>query len=102
MAAANTNGRLAIPALAGLLVIKLMERRIPEMLLYVIEHWFSIGRTYVKWGTYFSRYFDLCGVRQRGVLSPYLFAIYIDSVFEKVAATRVGCHVKWACASILM
>jgi len=35
-------------------------------------------------------------------LSPYLFAIYIDSVFEKVAATRVGCHVKWACASILM
>ena len=38
----------------------------------------------------------------RGVLSPYLFAIYIDSIFEKVAATRVGCHVKWACASILM
>ena len=35
-------------------------------------------------------------------MSPYLFAIYIDSVFEKVAATRVGCHVKWACASILM
>jgi len=34
-------------------------------------------------------------------MSPYLFAIYIDSVFEKVAATRVGCHVQWACASIL-
>ena len=39
--------------------------------------------------------------RQGGVLSTYLFAVYI-SVFEKVAATRVGCHVKWACASILM
>jgi len=26
---------------------------------------------------------------------------YIDNVFEKVATTRVGCHVKWACASIL-
>ena len=60
------------------LFIKLMERRIPDMLLYVIEHWFSIGRTCVKWGTYFSRYFNLsCGVRQGGVLSPYLFAIII-------------------------
>ena len=47
------------------------------MFLYVIEHWFSIGRTCVKRGTYFYRYFDLsCGVRQGGVLSPYLFAIY--------------------------
>ena len=46
------------------LIIKLMERRIPDMLLYVIEHWFSIGCTCVKWGTYVSRYFNLsCGVR---------------------------------------
>ena len=43
-----------------------------------------------------------CGVRQGGVLSPYLFAIYVDSVYEKVAVTSVGCHVKWACVSILM
>jgi len=55
------------------------------MFLYVIEHWFSIGRTCVKWGTYFSRYFNLsCGVRQEGVLSPYLFALYIDSVLKRL------------------
>jgi len=41
-------------------------------------------------------------VRQGGVLSPHLFATYIDSVFEKVAALAVDCHVKWACVSILM
>ena len=28
------------------LFIKLMERRIPDMLLYVIEHWFSIEHLY--------------------------------------------------------
>jgi len=40
----------------------------------------------------------------KSVLSPYLYAtyIYIDSVFEKVAATRVGCHVKLACASMIL
>jgi len=61
------------------LFIKLMERWIPDMLLYVIEHWFSIGRICVKWGTYFSRYFNLsCGVRQGGVLSPCLFAMTVS------------------------
>jgi len=30
------------------LFIKVMEKRIPVMLLRVIEHWFSIGNTCVK------------------------------------------------------
>ena len=60
------------------------------MLLRVVEYWFSIG-TCVKWGTYFSHSFKLlCGVRQGGILSPYLFAVYIDSVYQKAAATRAA------------
>jgi len=85
------------------LFIKLMQRRIPINLLCILEHWFSIGSTCVKWGTYFSCLFNLkCGVRQGGVLSPYLFAIYIDSVFEKVRLTGSGCYIKWHCVSIIM
>ena len=41
------------------------------------------------------------GIRQGGVLSPYLFAIYIYSVAEKVRAESLGCHVKMMCLSIL-
>ena len=44
----------------------------------------------------------LCGIRQGGVLSPYLFAIYIDSVAEKVRAESLGCHVKMMCLSIIL
>ena len=73
------------------------------MLLCVTEHWFSIGNTCVKWGTYFSQSFKLlCGVRQGTVLSPYLLAVYINSVYQKAAATRAGCYFKGICFSILM
>jgi len=85
------------------LFIKLMEKRIPVMLLRVTEHWFSIGNTCVKWETYFSQSFKLlCGVRQGGVLYPYLFAVYINSVYQKAANTRARCYFKGICFSILM
>ena len=38
-----------------------------------------------------SRFVELsCGVRQGGVLSPHLFAIYIDSVVKKVSDSKNG------------
>ena len=50
-----------------------------------------------------SDLFVLCsGIRQGGVVSPYLFAVYIDSVIMKVAASNVGCHIKWFCINILI
>ena len=69
------------------LFIKLMKRRIPDNLLLLLESWFAIGMTCVKWHNVWSRWFRLsCSIRQGGVLSPYLFAIYIDSFIEKVQA----------------
>jgi len=53
----------------------------------------------------FSRSFVLsCGVRQGGVLSPYLhvFAVYMDSIFDKVKHSNVGCNLKWFCLSIIL
>jgi len=77
------------------LFIKLMQKRTPNNLLSIFEHWFSISSTCAKWGTYLSCFFILsCGVRQGGVLCPYLFAVYIDSVFEKVRFKASGCYIK--------
>jgi len=36
------------------------------------------------------------------VLSPYLFAVFIDSVVQRVQASGTGCHVKFACVCIIM
>jgi len=43
-----------------------------------------------------------CGVRQGGVLSPYCFACFIDSLVDEVQASGLGFHVNMACLSILL
>ena len=43
-----------------------------------------------------------CGIRQGGVLSPCLFAIYIDGLVKKVQSCGYGCYVCHACVSILL
>jgi len=44
-----------------------------------------------------------CGIRQGGVLSPYFFAIYIDSVVDRVNRDCLfGCYIASQCLSILL
>ena len=76
------------------LFIKLMERHLPNSILSILERWFAISVTCVKWCDKFSAFFNLsCGGRQGGVLSPYLFACFIDSVVDKVKSSGVGCYI---------
>ena len=47
----------------------------------------------VQWGSCRSRGFSVSnGVRQGGVLSPYLFALYLDGLLEELSNSGVGCY----------
>ena len=62
------------------LYLKLIKRGIPLMLLNVIINWYGKCSAVVRWESCYSRCFPVtCGVRQGGVLSPFLFAIYVDA-----------------------
>ena len=85
------------------LLVKLMDRKLPSEILNILEQWFSITVTCVKWNGCISQFFRLlAGVRQGGVLSPVLFAIFIDSVVDKVKSTGIGCYFFSVCVSIFL
>lgn len=85
------------------LFLKLMDRKVPINLLLVLEHWFNISATCVRWGDVFSDFFSVaCGVRQGGVLSPYLFAIYVDDIVQKINRSDLGCRLGLQCISVIL
>jgi len=49
-----------------------------------------------------SKFTHSCGIRQGGVLSPYLFAIYIDNLVDRIRNCPLGCFIKNVCMSILL
>jgi len=72
------------------LFTKLMKRHIPTELLELLENWLSVSSACVKWVDSWSRVFMISsGVRQGSVLSPFLFAVYVDDI-GKLQDSRVG------------
>ena len=58
---------------------KLLDRGIPISFVQLLRYWYSNLQRRVKWNNVLGDIFQvLCGVRQGGVLSPVLFALYID------------------------
>ena len=73
---------------------KLIKRHVPSCLIGVLCNWYSKLHSCVRWNGTLSAYFIVrCGVRQGGVLSPFLFNIYVDDLIAELEASDIGCHV---------
>ena len=60
----------------------------------MLAYWYSNQRVHIRWGSTVSGDFRvLTGVRQGGILSPYLFRFYVRDVIHVITSMRVGCNV---------
>ena len=76
------------------LFTKLMQRKIPVNLIKLLMSWYSNSIAVVNWYGSISKSYRLrSGVRQGGVLSPNLFAVYINSVIITIDESNLGCQV---------
>ena len=59
----------------------------------------------IKWGTAVSQYFRISnGVRQGGILSPKLFALYIymNGLSGALSHCKAGCYINEQCMNHIM
>jgi len=78
----------------NVLFAKLTERGVPLPFICVLKCWYRKCNVVVRWGGSLSRPFSIAaGVRQGGVLSPYFFAVYIDSLICVLEHSGHGCVV---------
>ena len=80
-----------------------MHRSLPVQLLTILELWFTVSVTCVSWYGHYSAFYSLtAGVRRGGVLSPFLFAVFIDGIVDKVKSSNVGCYISTTCCCIFL
>ena len=72
---------------------KLLTRGLPVSIVRFLSSWYYAQQMCACWNSSFSDSFHVSnGVRQGGVLSPMLFAVYVDSLLEMLEASGVGCY----------
>jgi len=82
---------------------KLHKRNCPAQFIMILQCWLSKSFTSVKWNGYLSNFVPLiCGVRQGSILSPFLFAVYVDNVLCRLHSMDAGCHINFVNFNSLM
>ena len=85
------------------LYIKLMERKIPLIILRLIINLFSKLCTVVAWnGARSSPVVLRTGCRQGAILSPTLFSVYVDDLLLELSRKALGCRINGFCFNSLM
>jgi len=76
------------------LFLKLINRKVPVGFVRLMKNWYSRLCCMVRWNDITGAAFPvLCGVRQGGILSPFLFAIYVDSLISDLRQSGYGLYI---------
>ena len=81
----------------------LIIQKVPLMIVRMLFFWYNNQEMCIKWGQATSDYFMVSnGVRQGGILSPRLFAVYVDDLSKQLIDARSGCFIEHQCINHVM
>ena len=82
---------------------KLIQREVPMCFVRLPKHWYKEQMMPIKWGKHFSEPFHVSnGVGQGVVLSQYLFAVYLDDLYNELNNIKAGCYIGEVLLNYLM
>jgi len=58
----------------------------------ILVNWYSVSAAVVRWDMLSGTIQLMCGVRQGGVLSPVLFAVYANDIIVALSESGAGCY----------
>ena len=77
------------------LFLKLVKRQIPLCFLNILIYWLSNLSSQCRWrNTLSETYAITSGVKQGGILSPFLFTVFMNDLLIIIRKKGLGCHVK--------
>ena len=73
---------------------KNMQRNYSRAVVRTLYNWYGSSCALWNGTSFYSRTFLLrCVVRQGGVMSPILFALYVNDIIMKLENSKLGCYV---------
>ena len=86
-----------------ILFTKLRERKIPLLIVRLLENWYKSQKFYIQWGSLISAPFNVTNdVRQGGIMSPVLFKVYIDDLSRTLHSMPFRCYINNTCVNHLV
>ena len=76
------------------LFTKLINCGFPLCYLLCLIYWYSNMSCRVKWGSQYSRSFEIpLGIKQGGINSPDFFSLHMDDLIRVLRNLKIGCHI---------